>query len=169
MWKYVFTRVVIKIKTFHSCRTCVPLVFLVSHSCAFVSFVSDTIALAIFDQSTFAAIESYYPNRLDVSSSLKLVNIWWTRIQNKLLDWWRSSWRWQKTFVLTRIYEMAGGLAKSAEQKFSKLHLEQANRYCSCHYSPMYCVPYWRSCYGKVIQICFNVSVPNRLSGVKTL
>ena len=36
------------------------------------------LALAIFDQSTSAAIESYYPNRLDASSFLKLVNIWWT-------------------------------------------------------------------------------------------
>ena len=36
------------------------------------------LALAIFDQSTSGAIESYYPNRLDASSFLKLVNIWWT-------------------------------------------------------------------------------------------
>ena len=36
------------------------------------------LALAIFDRSTSAAIESYYPNRLDASSFLKLVNIWWT-------------------------------------------------------------------------------------------
>ena len=34
--------------------------------------------LATFDQSTSAAIEGYYPNRLDASSFLKLVNIWWT-------------------------------------------------------------------------------------------
>ena len=37
--------------------------------------------LAFFDQITSAAIEGYYPNRLDVSSFLKLVNIWW-RINN---------------------------------------------------------------------------------------
>ena len=36
------------------------------------------LALAIFDRSTSAAIEIYYPNRLDASSFLKLVNIWWT-------------------------------------------------------------------------------------------
>ena len=36
------------------------------------------LALAIFDQSTFTAIEIYYPNWLDASSFLKLVNIWWT-------------------------------------------------------------------------------------------
>ena len=36
------------------------------------------LALAIFDQITSAAIESYYPNRLDASSFLKLVNIWCT-------------------------------------------------------------------------------------------
>ena len=36
------------------------------------------LALAIFDRSRSAAIESYYPNRLDISSVLKLVNIWWT-------------------------------------------------------------------------------------------
>ena len=30
-----------------------------------------------FYQSTSAAIESYYPNRLDASSFLKFVNIWW--------------------------------------------------------------------------------------------
>ena len=35
------------------------------------------LALANFDQSTSTAIESYYPNRLDASSFLKLVNIWW--------------------------------------------------------------------------------------------
>ena len=35
------------------------------------------LALAIFDQSILAAIESYYPNRLDASSFLKLVNNWW--------------------------------------------------------------------------------------------
>ena len=40
------------------------------------------LALAIFGQSTSAAIESYYPNRLDASSFLKLVNIWW-RINNR--------------------------------------------------------------------------------------
>ena len=34
------------------------------------------LAVAIFDQSTSAGIESYYPNRLDASSFLKLVNIW---------------------------------------------------------------------------------------------
>ena len=36
------------------------------------------LALAIFVQSTSAAIESYYPNRLDASSFLKPFNIWWT-------------------------------------------------------------------------------------------
>ena len=36
------------------------------------------LALANFDQGTSTAIESYYPNRLDASSFLKLVNIWWT-------------------------------------------------------------------------------------------
>ena len=35
-----------------------------------------TLALAVFDQSTSAAIESYYPNWLDTSSFLKLVNMW---------------------------------------------------------------------------------------------
>ena len=35
------------------------------------------LALAIFDQRTSATIESYYPNRLDASSFLKLVNLWW--------------------------------------------------------------------------------------------
>ena len=44
---------------------------------------SQPLALAIFDQSTSAAIESYYPNRLDASSFLKLVNIWWTINNNK--------------------------------------------------------------------------------------
>ena len=34
------------------------------------------LALAVFDQSTSTAIESYYPNWLDTSSFLKLVNIW---------------------------------------------------------------------------------------------
>ena len=33
---------------------------------------------SIFDQSTSAAIKSYYPSRLDASSFLKLVNICWT-------------------------------------------------------------------------------------------
>ena len=36
------------------------------------------LVLATLDQSTSAAIESYYPNRLDASSFLTLVNIWWT-------------------------------------------------------------------------------------------
>ena len=36
------------------------------------------LALAIFDQSTSAALESYHPNRLDASSFLKVINIWWT-------------------------------------------------------------------------------------------
>ena len=44
---------------------------------------SQPLALAIFDQSTSAAIESCYPNRLDASSFLKLVNIWWTINNNK--------------------------------------------------------------------------------------
>ena len=47
------------------------------------------LALAIFDRSTSAAIESYYPYRLDASSFLKLVNIWWTINKNsiKISDW----------------------------------------------------------------------------------
>ena len=39
---------------------------------------SAPLALGIFDQSTSTTIESYYPNRLDASSFLKLVDIWWT-------------------------------------------------------------------------------------------
>ena len=38
---------------------------------------------AIFDQSTSATLESYYPNRLDASSFLKLVNIWWITNSSK--------------------------------------------------------------------------------------
>ena len=101
------------------------------------------LALAIFDQSTSAAIEIYYPNRLDASSFLKLVNIWWTINDSK--KEFNTNFRIgnaavkddKKTFVFTRICELAGGLAKSAEQKFSKIHHEQADKYCSCHYSPM--------------------------------
>ena len=106
--------------------------------------------------------------------------IWWYLVDNKEFNskqefnanFWTGNAAVKddkKTFVFTRICESAGGLAKSAEQKFSKIHLEQAGKYCSCHYSPMYCVPYWRSSYGKEMQICFNLSIPNRLSGVKIL
>ena len=106
------------------------------------------LALAIFNQSTSAAIESYHPNQLDASSFLKLANIWWTINDSK--KEFNTNFRIgnaavkvdKKTFVFTRICELAGGLAKSAEQKFSKILLEQADKYCSCHYSPMYCVPY---------------------------
>ena len=55
-----------------------------------------------------------------------------------------------------RISELAGGLAKSAEQKFSEIHLEQADKYCPCHYSLMYCVPCWRSSYGKETNILMS-------------
>ena len=49
------------------------------------------LALAIFDRSRSAAIESYYPNRLDISSVLKLVNIWWT-INNSKQEFNANFW-----------------------------------------------------------------------------
>ena len=33
--------------------------------------------------------------------------------------------------LFLRELELAGGLAKSAEQKFSKIHFQQADKYCS--------------------------------------
>ena len=41
------------------------------------------LALAIFDPATSAAIESYFPDRTDASSFLKLINIWWTISNSK--------------------------------------------------------------------------------------
>ena len=41
------------------------------------------LALAIFDPTTSAAIESYFPDRTDASSFLKLINIWWTISNSK--------------------------------------------------------------------------------------
>ena len=94
--------------------------------------------LAFFDQSTSAAIEGYYPNWLDVSSFLKLVNIWW-RMNN-------SKQEFNTNFCISNAAvkddKVITSHDKSAEQKLSKANLEQADKYCSCHYSPMYCVPY---------------------------
>ena len=36
------------------------------------------LALAIFDPTTFAALESYFSDRMDAAAFLKLINLWWT-------------------------------------------------------------------------------------------
>ena len=36
------------------------------------------LALAIFDFTTSAALESYFPDRMDAATFLKLINLWWT-------------------------------------------------------------------------------------------
>ena len=41
------------------------------------------LALVIFDQTTSSAIETYFANRLDASSFLKLVKIWRTKNNSK--------------------------------------------------------------------------------------
>ena len=41
------------------------------------------LALSIFDQSTSAAIQSYFENRQDASEFLKLINTWWTIVNSK--------------------------------------------------------------------------------------
>ena len=44
---------------------------------------SVSLALSIFDATTSAAIESYYPDRYDASGFLKLINFWWTISNSK--------------------------------------------------------------------------------------
>lgn len=41
------------------------------------------LALAIFDATTSAAIDSYYPERKDAAMFLRLINIWWTMSNSK--------------------------------------------------------------------------------------
>ena len=45
---------------------------------AFKIIVCDTWALAIFDETTFAAFKSYFPERKDVADFVTLINSWWT-------------------------------------------------------------------------------------------
>ena len=42
-----------------------------------------SLALSIFDATTSAAIEGYYPDRYDASRFLKLINLWWTISNSK--------------------------------------------------------------------------------------
>ena len=42
-----------------------------------------SLAIAIFDAATSAAIESYYPERYHTSGFLKLINLWWTISNSK--------------------------------------------------------------------------------------
>ena len=58
------------------------------------------LALAIFDRSTSAAIESYSPYRLDASSFLKLVNIWWTINKNSIKTFGLLTQQIKMTFFL---------------------------------------------------------------------
>ena len=44
---------------------------------------SVSLALSIFDATTSAAIESYYPHRYDAPGFLKLINLWWIRSNSK--------------------------------------------------------------------------------------
>jgi len=41
------------------------------------------LALAIFDESTIAAVKSYFPNRKDTIGCLTLINCWWTVVNSK--------------------------------------------------------------------------------------
>ena len=36
------------------------------------------LAVAIFDETTIAACESYFPDRVDMSNFLRLISCWWT-------------------------------------------------------------------------------------------
>ena len=64
---------------------------------------------------------------------------------------------------------MAEGLAKSAEQKFSKFTLSKQTN--TALVITLQCIAFLIEdlLMEKKIQICFNVSVANRLSGVKIL
>ena len=42
-----------------------------------------SLALSIFNAATSAVIESYYPDRYDVSGFLKLIDLWWTISDSK--------------------------------------------------------------------------------------
>ena len=44
---------------------------------------SVSLALSIFNATTSAAIESYYPDRYNESGFLKLINLWWTISSSK--------------------------------------------------------------------------------------
>ena len=44
---------------------------------------SVSLAFSIFDATALAAIESYYPDRYDVSGFFKLINLWWTISNSK--------------------------------------------------------------------------------------
>ena len=92
VWKYVFTRVVIKIKIFHSCRTHVVRVALVSHLCRSCLTRVASVALVLYSCRSCLALVLLI--RLDQISLVTLWSSWMQKvwnfngklIQNKLID-----------------------------------------------------------------------------------